>query len=73
MEPNCERHPTRAATYIVYDASGYAFRVIRRPGYCAGRWQAHPSHAGAKGDHRYFVADTLAALARKVGASKREA
>jgi len=71
MEANCERNPLRAGVYIVRDADGYAFRAQKRKGFCAGAWEARPSHAAGKYDGRYFMADTLAALSRKVGASHR--
>jgi hypothetical protein len=70
MRPNCEKHPTRAKTYIVYDKTGFAFRA-QRDG-ANGRWIARPSHMGAQSDHRYFSAAKLDDLCDIVGTSKKD-
>lgn len=63
---NYEKHPTIAGRWIAYDATGYAFRIMRaHPGYVA-----QPSHAAAEVDTRRFRSDKLGACAALVGASK---
>lgn len=54
--------------WVIYDATGYAFRATGGQG---SLWTAYPSHSASTGDHRVFVAETLTALASKVGASSR--
>jgi len=54
--------------WIIYDATGYAFRATGGRG---SLWTAYPSHSASMGDRRVFTAETLTALAAKVGASSR--
>lgn len=54
--------------WIIYDATGYAFRATGGRG---SLWTARPSHSASAGDRRVFAAETLTALAAKVGASSR--
>ena len=67
IPPNVERHPSRKATWIIYDSAGFAFRGRKADG--RDYWRASPSHAAASTDSRFFSASTLRELASKVGAS----
>lgn len=67
MLPNIERHPTRAATHIGYDATGWAFLITKT----AGRYLAVPSHSQAADDGRRFTGRTLKELSATLAAAER--
>lgn len=56
--------------FVAYAGTGHAFRCFKLV-HMSGpaTWHATPSHRNADADHRRFSADTLHALAAKVGAS----
>jgi len=61
--------------WIIYDATGCAFRATGGRGSLwtarPSLWTTRPSHPTSAEDRRVFTAETLTALAAKVGASSR--
>ena len=67
---NLEKSPFAPGEYTAWCGEGFAFRCRRDM--ASGYWTARPVHMQAAADRRYFSANTLTALAAKVGASTRE-
>ena len=63
LPANVNKHPAYSRTYIAYDRSGYAFRVVP----ITGGWYASPSHAAQANDWRRFEGKTLAIVAHVIG------